>query len=372
MRLSDDAVRAFAAIMTCAMRWDVSSNSVRTRLFVVLFVAARYWFGYHRVMRNRNGYRLIRPVIIMILGLAVAAVSALGQSSSPNTIIGAGYLFPAPIMVAPGQLITIFAKGVGSTLKQPAFATGSNLPSSLAGVTITIGQDTNIPAPILEVRPAAICPNCGAMTAITVQIPYELKLPPQNGLFGGAFAFVTENGAAGNWTILSPAPDQVHILTDCDTVIGGSGPSTGRCPWEVTHANGTLVSSASPASPGEALVVYAVGLGATNPAVNTGQPATKPTPTVGRFLLSFDFRVNALPSAFSFSEIVSSATPLYTGLTPGYAGLYQINFVVPDLAPGLPPCGSGQGSSFVNTNLTVTVIGQTSFDSAAICVSIPK
>ena len=314
---------------------------------------------------------MIRPGNRVILGLAVVAASALGQSSGPNTIIGAGYLFPPPITVAPGQLITVFAKGVGSTLKQPALAASSNLPTSLAGITVTIGQDTNIPARILEVRPAAVCPNCGAMSAITVQIPYELKLPPPNGgLFGGAVAFVTENGLAGNWSVLNPEPDSVHILTVCDTVIGGSGPSTGRCQWEVTHANGTLVSTASPASAGEELVAYAVGLGATNPAVNTGEPATLPTPTAGTFIVGFDFRANALPSAPPFSPVVSWATPLYAGLTPGYAGLYQINFVVPDLPPGLRPCGSGQGSSFVNTNLTVNVAGQTSWDGAAICVSV--
>jgi uncharacterized protein (TIGR03437 family) len=304
----------------------------------------------------------------MILGLAALAVSALGQSSTPNTIIGAGYLFPAPITVAPGQVITIFAKGVGGTLKQPSSAAGSNLPTSLAGITVTIGQDTNIPARILEVRPAALCPNCGTMTAITIQIPYELKLPPLNGLFGGVFAFVTENGVAGNWSFLLPTPDQVHILTICDTVIAGSGPATGRCPWVVTHANGTPVSTASPASTGEELIAYAVGLGATNPAVNTGEPATQPTPTAGTFRLGFDFRPNALPS----QPVAGLVTPLYTGLTPGYTGLYQINFVVPNLPPGLRPCGAEQGSSFVNTNLTVNVGGQTSFDGAAICVSIPE
>jgi hypothetical protein len=58
----------------------------------------------------------------------------------------------------------------------------------------------------------------------------------------------------------------VHILTVCDTVVGGGGqPSTGRCQWEVTHADGSLVSNASRASVGEELVAYAVGLGATNP-----------------------------------------------------------------------------------------------------------
>jgi hypothetical protein len=72
---------------------------------------------------------------------------------------------------------------------------------------------------------------------------------------------VTENGVAGNWTIVNPVPIQVHVLTICDTVLGGSGIATGRCQWEVTHANGTLVSNTNPASQGEELVAYAVGLG---------------------------------------------------------------------------------------------------------------
>jgi len=312
-----------------------------------------------------------------VLAAAAVAFSALGQSASPSTIVGAGYLFPGPVSVAPGQVITIFAAGVGRTLTQPVFPGFGKLPTSLASISVTIVQSTNIPAPILSVVPAASCPNCGVMTAITIQVPYELyQVPPNGGLGPSLFLFVTENGVAGNWTMLNPVPDQVHILTVCDTVIGGSGPSTGRCPWEVTHANGTLVSNTNPASAGEELVAYAVGLGATNPSVPTGQPAAHPAPTAKKFALDFNFHPDALASQPFPSNVVPAnyvpPAPLFSGLTPGYPGLYQINFVVPAIPAGLPPCVAGQGPGLVNTNLTVSVGGFTSFDGAALCVSLPE
>jgi uncharacterized protein (TIGR03437 family) len=306
------------------------------------------------------------PAARFFLIVAAVGVFALGQSANSGTIVGSGYLFPGGVTIAPGQVITIFATGVVGALPQPVFAGAGNLPTSLAGIGVTILQATEIPAPILQVS-SGPCAFCGVITAITIQIPYELQ-PIMNGLGPANGLFVTENGVAANGIAFNPVFDQVHILTVCDTVIGGSGPSTGRCPWEVTHANGSLVSNANPASAGEALIAYAVGLGATNPAVPTGQSATQPTPTAETFRMGFNFQADAPPSA----PPSLAPAPVYAGLTPYYPGLYQINFVVPSIPAGLPPCGSYQGLSLVNTNLTVSVGGQNSFDGVEICVSVPQ
>ena len=220
------------------------------------------------------------------------------------------------------------------------------------------------------------------ITAITIQIPYGLSTffcLPDNACPAYLVAtefFVTENGVAGTLSALNPQPDQVHILTVCDTVLpGGLGYSTvGGLPCQpvVTHTNGTLVSNIAPATVGEELVAYAVGLGATNPAVPSGQPAAQPAPTVESFTLDFNFHPNAL-AAKPTAGGTTPPTPLFTGLTPGYPGLYQINFIVPQLQPGARPCASRAAPAtggFVNTNLTVSVGGYTSFDGAAICVSV--
>lgn len=296
------------------------------------------------------------PILLAIAGCA------LGQSANPNTIVAAGYIYPAPTRVAPGQIITLFAAGVGATVKQTVYSGAGTLPTSLAGISATLAQQTMVQAPILQVTPVASCAPCNTTIAVTIQVPFELQTPPPNGgLSGGVALFVTENGAPGYYAQLTALNDQIHLLTVCDIAVGGSGEA--GCAWEVTHLNGLLVSSTDPASAGEELVAYAVGLGATNPATPTGQAVSAATPTVETFRIGFNFAGNVLPS----SPPGSAPAPLYTGLTPNYAGLYQINFVVPSPPAGLPACG-GLGPS---ANLTVSVGGLNSFDGAAICVSVP-
>jgi uncharacterized protein (TIGR03437 family) len=143
----------------------------------------------------------------------------------------------------------------------------------------------------------------------------------------------------------------------------------------VTHGDGTLVSASRPAKIGEELAAWAVGLGPTNPPAITGQPSSKGVPTAGTFYLDFSYQVNALPKKpFTGRPDVRPPQPLYTGLVPGFVGLYQVNFVVPpEPINGTPLCALPgtitPGANVVQSNLTVSIGGGFSFDGAGICVA---
>src|SRR5262249_27080425 len=79
-----------------------------------------------------------------------------------------------------------------------------------------------------------------------------------------------------------------------------------------------FVTSNDPARPGEILEVYANGLGATTPAVGTGQAASTP-PSIA----------NVQPVAMIRG--VSAPVP-FAGLAPGLVRLYQVNVEVPSRA----------------------------------------
>lgn len=91
----------------------------------------------------------------------------------------------------------------------------------------------------------------------------------------------------------------------------------------VVHADGTLVTESSPADRGENIAVYATGLGAVDQDLETGRGAPNDSLVHTRDLPALD-----IGSA--------SAQVLFSGLTPGSIGLYQINLQVPNEAPGGP------------------------------------
>jgi uncharacterized protein (TIGR03437 family) len=90
----------------------------------------------------------------------------------------------------------------------------------------------------------------------------------------------------------------------------------------ITHVDGSLVTSASPAAANEVVVVYATGLGPVSGAMVTGSPASSTSlqPTTPQ------------PATATLGNI--PATVSFSGLTPGFTGLYQVNVQVPANAPG--------------------------------------
>jgi uncharacterized protein (TIGR03437 family) len=78
----------------------------------------------------------------------------------------------------------------------------------------------------------------------------------------------------------------------------------------------TIAQPATPAKVGEALTIYCTGLGAVSPSVASGVPA--PTSPLSRTVNPVTVTIGG-----------QTAMVLFAGLTPGSAGLYQVNAVVP-------------------------------------------
>jgi uncharacterized protein (TIGR03437 family) len=92
----------------------------------------------------------------------------------------------------------------------------------------------------------------------------------------------------------------------------------------VTDAAYNLVDASHPAHAGEILIFWALGLGATNPAVADGTAAPA-TPLA---------RVTAAVSVqFGLEFFQYSALPSFVGLSPGSVGLYQVTATLPATTP---------------------------------------
>ena len=90
-----------------------------------------------------------------------------------------------------------------------------------------------------------------------------------------------------------------------------------------THGNGPVITDESPAAPGEVVVLYATGLGPTSPA---SLPNRIPSAAAKLTNPAFGVWLNGVP--------VPKSRILYAGVTPGFAGLFQINLhLPPDAAP---------------------------------------
>jgi len=203
-----------------------------------------------------------------------------------------------------GALATLFGSHLTVNLIGFIDATQSPLPITLNGTTVTVN---GFAAPILTVDSSNQFGD-----QINFQIPWEVAGK-------STISVVVNNGMASNAAVNVPitvAQPGVFLIFDSNLVqqVGA-----------VEHVNGSVVSSLSPAAPGETVVVYCTGLGPVNPALVTGVPApgsplsyTTYTPTV---------TIGAVGATVEFS-----------GAAPYFSGLNQMNVTVPATAPsGLQP-----------------------------------
>jgi uncharacterized protein (TIGR03437 family) len=105
--------------------------------------------------------------------------------------------------------------------------------------------------------------------------------------------------------------------------------------------NNAVISAANPAIRGGSIVIYANGLGPVDAAQSSGDPASATALT----------RTNTAPTVTLGG---SPATLLFSGLTPGSVGLYQVNVAVPSGAPtGTQPLKLSIGGQDATVNVAV-------------------
>jgi uncharacterized protein (TIGR03118 family) len=201
----------------------------------------------------------------------------------------------APAGIGANTFVTIKGTNLAATKRswQTADFAANKLPSSLDGVTVTVNGE---PAYLSYVSPIQINLLTPADLPSGGQITLQIS---NNGLTSGTLNVATQ----------AVAPS--FFLFNSDKYIAA------------THGNYSLIgpttlfpNSSTPAAPGETIVLYGNGFGATSPPVPGGQIVSTPATLV------------TTPTIL-FNNV--SAKVVYAGLVG--AGLYQFNVIVP---PGLP------------------------------------
>jgi uncharacterized protein (TIGR03437 family) len=210
--------------------------------------------------------------------------------------------------LGPGNIIQIYGSRLASTTNAPAVLP---LPTTVFGTRVLIG---GVPAPLFYVSPGQV----------NAQVPFELE--------GGKQYQVIVNA---NGALTTPQPIQLNFGTPA-TLQFTSGLIVAQ------HADGSLILDTAPAKPGENIVFYMSGLGATDVIVPSGAPS--PTDPLARVTNVPVVTLNGNPVDTQF-----------VGLTPSLVGLYQINLQVPaGLADGTYKVVVTQSGTISNTT-TLTV-----------------
>lgn len=215
--------------------------------------------------------------------IPIPAVSGTGVFLNPQGVINAASNAPAGNPISPGEFIALYGTG----LAPQTVVTAPPYPSSAGGVSVSIG---GLPAPVY----------LASGGQITCLVPYGVSTAS-----GSTTIVVNNNGVLSN-TVTVPISATSPGIFSAD--LSGQGDGI------IVHLNGNLANAANPAAPNETLVIYLTGMGSLQTPVADGVPAN----AADNVLASTTIQVDGV-----------AAKVAYSGINPGYPGLYQINFQMP-------------------------------------------
>jgi uncharacterized protein (TIGR03437 family) len=213
-------------------------------------------------------------------GSSSTGSSTTGSSSTSVSGVVNGASYQAAF--APGSIVSIFGSGLaGSTMT----ASTAILPPYLGSLNVYFN---GIAAPLFYASPGQI----------NAQVPY--------GLTPGTVNVEVDGLAVVHQTATLSAAAPGIFATN------GSGTGSGA----ILRGNDyQLVSQAAPAQAGGYILIYCTGLGALTSPIVAGNPG--PTPALTTVVLP----------QVTIGNIAAQVT--FSGLAPGFAGLYQVNAQVP-------------------------------------------
>ncbi len=207
--------------------------------------------------------------------------------------------------VSPGALASIYGAGFGTI----TFKADDGRPWPTSTTNLVTVQVNGAAVPLYYVSPGQI----------NFQVPWSTPTT------GAANVAVVVNGGSSNIAAVPVATAAPGLFYD---QVSGAAIVQNTPDY-------SLNSASNPAPAGSTIVAYLTGSGPVTPAAKDGTPAPGDT-------------LSWATSAYSATIGSATATVSFTGLTPGFIGLAQMNIVVPaTLAPGVYP-------------LSVTIDGQTS------------
>ena len=206
-------------------------------------------------------------------------------------------------MYAPNSFITIYGKGLSYVTRAmgPDDLRAGTLPTVLIGTGVRV-LINHLPADMYYVSP----------TQVNVLAPVSLVAGP-------ATIQLINDGLAGPAINIRLDPVAPAMFELSGTVVLAA------------HLDGTVITPDAPAHRDEIVVLYATGLGPTVPPAIPNMLPDSPA-SLAR-LADFQVWLNGAP--------VPAAGILYAGISPPYAGLYQINLRIPQDAPNDPEIRSG-------------------------------
>jgi len=270
------------------------------------------------------------PFLGIDVALAAPSFSGAGVYLNPVGVVNAASYAPFTAGLSPGELIILTGTNLASSF-QPT-TTAAFPITGLNNVQVLID---GLEAPLYYVSP----------TQIAAIVPYGTSTFP--------FATVQVNN---NGTLSNKITEYVYSTTPgVFTSPLPNGISDAAAVRYDSSGNASIVTEKNPAEPGDTVAIYLTGLGTVFPplAGGDGTPGSSNTASLNATVQTIAADIGGVTAAVG-----------YSGLAPGFAGLYQLNIAIPTgLTAGdnyldiqgpdsysseaLLPIGSGSGAAAV-------------------------